>query len=60
MPSTRAFQDASTMLAATPTVFHDVSPSDVSMSTRVTASVPCDASRIRTRKSISSSFSIYG
>ena len=60
IPSTRARHDASTMLGATPTVFHDVSPSDVSMSTRVTASVPCAASRMRTRKSMSSSLSISG
>ena len=40
---------------ATPMVSHEVSPSEVSMSTRVTASVPWDASRMRTLKSMSSS-----
>ena len=37
------------MLAWTPTVSHEVSPSLVSTSTRVTASVPCAASTMRTR-----------
>ena len=60
MPSTSASQLASTMLGATPTVSQDVVPSEVSMRTRVTASVPWAASRMRTRKSISSSLSISG
>ena len=39
IPSTRARQDASTILGATPTVCQVVVPSEVSMSTRVIASV---------------------
>ena len=60
MPSVSARHEAARIEPATPMVSHDVSPSDVSMSTRVTASVPCDASRMRTRKSMSSIFSISG
>ena len=48
------------MLPATPTVSQDVWPSEVSISTRVTASVPWAASTMRTRKSISSSLSSSG
>ena len=47
-PSTSAPQDASITLWPTPTVTHDDSPSEVSISTRVTASVPCPWSRMRT------------
>jgi hypothetical protein len=42
------------MFGATPTVCQVVVPSEVSMSTRVIASVPCAASRMRTLKSMSS------
>ena len=48
------------MFAATPTVSQDVDPSLVSISTRVTASEPCAASRMRTRKSISCSLRSSG
>ena len=47
-PSTSAPHDASITLAPTPTVTHDDSPSVVSMSTRVIASVPWPWSRMRT------------
>ena len=46
--SASASQDASMTLACTPTVVHSRRPSPVSTSTRVTASVPCRPSRIRT------------
>ena len=47
-PSVSAPQDASITLAPTPTVTHVDSPSLVSISTRVIASVPWPWSRIRT------------
>ena len=47
-PSTSAPHDASITLAPTPTVTHDDSPSVVSISTRVMASVPWPWSRMRT------------
>ena len=47
-PSSSASQDASITLWPTPTVTHDDSPSEVSISTRVIASVPWPWSRIRT------------
>jgi len=46
--SASASQDASMTLGCTPTVVHSRRPSPVSTSTRVTASVPCRPSRIRT------------
>src|SRR5690625_7706173 len=48
------------MFAPTPTVSHDDVPSVISTRTRVIASVPWAASRIRTFKSINSSLSICG
>ncbi len=46
--SSSALQDASITLCPTPTVTHELSPSEVSISTRVIASVPCPWSRMRT------------
>ncbi len=46
--SSNASQDASMMFGCTPTVVHSVLLSDVSMSTRVVASVPCLPGRMRT------------
>ena len=46
--SLSAIQDASITLWPTPTVTHELSPSEVSISTRVIASVPCPWSRMRT------------
>ena len=47
--SESAFHDASTMFGWTPTVVHDVWPSVLVTSTRVTASVPDELSSTRTR-----------
>lgn len=46
--SSNASQDASMMFGCTPTVVHSALLSDVSMSTRVMASVPCLPGRMRT------------
>src|SRR3954451_3936051 len=52
--STSASHEAAMMFSLTPIEPHESRPSEVSSSTRVTASVPFDSSRIRTLKLTSS------